>query len=105
MILFLERNELDARLPMNKAQLSEIIPDAMISFFKTQWDFLPPVFKRDHHQHINDNLVLPFVKEQVLDELEGGFGSISQISISPSMQNMVSHQVGQLVAEIFLPYG
>lgn len=85
MILLLEGNELDARLLVSKGQLSEIIPDAMISFFKIQWDFLPHVFKLDHHQHTNDNLVLPFVKERVLDELEGGFGSISQISLSPSM--------------------
>ena len=71
-VKFLERNELDTRLPMTKDQLSNIIPQDAAAFFKDQWGFLPYISQRDPHQHIhNDNIVLPFLKDRTLDDLEG----------------------------------
>ena len=97
-VKFLERQELDARLPMTKDQLSDIIPQDAAAFFKDQWGFLPYIFQRSPHQHIhNDNFVLPFLKDQILDELEGGFGAISEVTMAPSMQAMVPAQVRQTV--------
>ena len=94
MVKFLEQNELDARLPMTKDQLSDIIPQDAAAFFKNQWGFLPYIFQRNHHQHINnDSFILPFLRDQTLDDLEGGFGVISEITIAPSMQAMVPGQV------------
>ena len=91
---FLERNELDARLPMTKDQLSDIIPQDAAAFFKGQWGFLPYILQRNPHQHIhNDNFVLPFLTDRTLDDLEGGFGVISEVTIAPSMQAMVPDQV------------
>ena len=91
---FLERNELDARLPMTKDQLSEIIPEDAAAFFKDQWGFLPYIFQRNPHQHIhNDNFVLPFLKDRTLDDIEGGYGAMSEVTIAPSMQAMVPDQV------------
>ena len=96
---FLERNELDARLPMTKDQLSHIIPQDAAAFFKDQWGFLPYIFQRNPHQHIhNDNFVLPFLKDRTLDDLEGAFGAISEVTIAPSMQAMVPDQVRWPVA-------
>lgn len=96
---FLERNELDARLPMTKDQLSDIIPQDAAAFFKDQWGFIPYIFQRNPHQHIhNDNFVLPFLKDRTLDDLEGGFGAMSEVTIAPSMQAMVPDQVRWSVA-------
>ena len=94
MVKFLEQNELDSRLPMSKDQLSDIIPQDAAAFFKNQWGFLPYILQRNHHQHINhDSFILPFLRDQTLDDLEGGFGVISEITIAPSMQTMVRSQV------------
>ena len=94
MVKFLERNQLDARLPMTKDQLSDIIPEDAAAFFKDQWGFLPYIFQRNLHQHIHsDHFVLPFLEDRALDDLEGGFGAISEVTIAPSMQAMVPDQV------------
>ena len=94
MIKFLERDELDARLPMTKDQLSNIIPQDAAAFFRSQWGFLPFVLQRSPHQHIhNDSFILPFLTERTLDDLEGGFGAISEITMASSMQALVPNQV------------
>ena len=92
-IKFLERNELDARLPFSEEQLSDILQEDVKLFLRSQWDFLAHIFRRDHHQHIPDSHVLPFLVEKTLDELEGGFGAIPEITIASTMQALISDHV------------
>lgn len=90
----LERNELDARLPFGQEQLSDILQEDAKLFLRSQWDFIPHIFQRDRHQHIPDHYVLPFLIEKTLDELEGGFGAISEVTIASSMQALVPNYGG-----------
>ncbi|KAL9043843.1 MAG: hypothetical protein Q9214_002981, partial [Letrouitia sp. 1 TL-2023] len=90
MIEFLERTELDTRLPFSQEQVSDILGEDGKIFFRSQWDFLPHFFQRGHHRRIPDNYVLPFLRETTLDELEGGFGVISEIAIASSMQQLMT---------------
>ena len=94
MTKFLERNDLDARLPFSQEQLSDILQGDGKLFLRSQWDFLPHIFQRDHHQHIPDSHVLPFLIEKTLDELEGGFGAISEVTIASSMQALIPEHGG-----------
>ncbi len=93
MTKFLERNELDARLPFSQEQLSDILQEDGKLFLRSQWDFLPHIFQRDYHQHIPNSYVLPFLVEKTLDELEGAFGVISEITITSSMQALITDHV------------
>lgn len=92
-IHFLERDELDARLPFSQELLSDILREDGKIFFRSQWDFIPHIFRRGHHQHIPKSYILPFLAEKPRDELEGGFGAISEITIASSMQALVTDQV------------
>ena len=94
MTKFLERNELDARLPFGQEQLSEILHEDAKLFLRSQWDFLPHIFQGDHHQHIPDSYVLPFLNDKRLDELEGGFGAISEVTVASSMQALIPDRGG-----------
>ena len=98
MTRFLERNELDARLPFSQEQLSDMLHEDGKLFLRCQWDFLPHIFQRDHHQHIPDSYVLPFLMDKNLDGLEGGFGNISEIKIASSMQALITDHVRSLPA-------
>ena len=94
MIMFLERNELDARLPFGEQQVSDILGGDAKLFLRSQYDFLPYIFRRDHHQHIPDSYILPFLHEKRMDDLEGGFGAVSEVTIAYSMQALVNNHGG-----------
>ena len=94
MIKFLEHNELDARLPFGQQQLSDILGGDAKLFLRSQYDFLPHIFRRDHHQQIPDSYILPFLHEKSMDDLEGGFGAISEVAIASSMQALVPNHGG-----------
>ena len=97
-VAFLERNELDRRLPFNQQQVLDILPEDGTSFFKNQWEFVPFIFQRDYHQHIPDGYVLPFLTDTRLEELEGGFGAISEVTIASSMQKLVANDVSSYLS-------
>ena len=46
----------------------------------------PPVGSDPHQDIHNDNVILPFLENCTLDDLEAGFGVISEVTIAPSMQ-------------------
>ncbi len=80
---------LDDKLPLHEERACEIAPEFGLSFAREyQWQFLPYFFKRDmcdYHREINEvGMIFPFVKVEHI--AEGGFGEVSKLMISTSLQ-------------------
>ena len=90
---FIEHDELDSRLPMEKEQVLRITSTVGDRFWReVQWEFLPYEFqKNDHHRCIRDQVILPFLKETT--KAEGAFGEIYETVIASAQQTLLPEQV------------
>jgi len=89
---FIERGELDARLPLSDTTVQEVLKTKYAAFLEIQWEFIPYRFARGHRL-LRDKHILPITKETRLSELDGSFGAISRIEIPSSMQHFVQTKV------------
>lgn len=91
-VSFKDNVEGDSHLPMSTERLLFVAPDAR-QFSETQWDFLPHFFEKGANPVIQDRVILPFLKETHLPELEGSSGAISKVTIEPTLHNFVGEEV------------
>jgi hypothetical protein len=80
---------IDDRLPVRTVgELCEIAPDLdHEQFMAVQWQFVPWVFE-NHSIHVilPDNIVLPFLEEELI--AEGAGGTVSKISIPGTLEHI-----------------
>lgn len=93
---FRNHDALDASLPLHEDRAAEIAPDFGRGLAREiQWQFLPYVFRSDmcdHHRVIdNDNVILPFLKQEPL--MEGGFSDVYKVTVLSSQQEFFSKEV------------
>lgn len=86
---FLAHKAMDDRLPVRTVgELCEIAPDLdHEQFMAVQWQFVPWVFE-NHSIHVilPDNIVLPFLEEELI--AEGAGGTVSKISIPGTLEHI-----------------
>lgn len=91
-VTFLEHSIFDDKLPLHEAmQLRDENAGRQLSpeFFRTQYQYIPHYFEKGLHSRIRDDqIVLPFKTLERLGELDGSFGSICRVSISPAFHNL-----------------
>lgn len=94
---FLEHSIHD--IPVRKEQLSELSVELgeqfKSGFLTKQLAFKPHFFHRGRFARVDPSAVLPIVKKNELDELEGSFGAISEIVIAPSFHDFFDTKVRQ----------
>ena len=99
---FLSEGITDRDLPINNfegpSQQKESIPRIktvgglssreLNDFRRVQWYFLAPVFTsaRTQHYEIDDNCVMPFIKDTELEARSGGFSDVWEVVIHPAHQ-------------------
>jgi hypothetical protein len=88
---------LDDKLPVDEARALEIVPTFGRAFAREyQWQFLPYLFKRDmcnYHRRIDQvGVIFPFVGN-VEPVAEGGFGTVSKLTIPTSLQEFFYSEV------------
>lgn len=87
----------DDKLPVDEARALEIVPTFGRAFAREyQWQFLPYLFKRDmcdYHRRIDQvGMIFPFIGN-VEPVAEGGFGTISKLTIPTSLQEFFHSEV------------
>lgn len=95
---FVKHDELDARLPMDGHQVSQIDSKVQDRFWKeVQWEYLPYHFTKDDFHHvIRDQVIMPFITEFPHDE--GAAGEIFKSTIHVSQQSFFPQKVCVLLA-------
>ena len=90
---FIEHNELDARLPMEKSQVLRVSDKIDQRFWtEAQWEFLPHKFsKTDYHNVLHDKIILPFTTE--IKVTEGASGEIYKSTIATRQQSLLPPNV------------
>lgn len=96
---FVDKQELDDRLPFKENDLPSINPDVP-QFFDAQWAFLPVYLREGGFRKFRDREVLPFQTESAEPSLDGSFGVISKVTIDPSMHDFVPEQCKE--ASVFI---
>jgi hypothetical protein len=89
---FVDRQELDSRLPFKATDLRIINLD-ISQFFDAQWVFLPVFLRKGRFRKLRDREVIPFETEEKKPELDGSYGSISQVTVDRSMHDFTPEQV------------
>ena len=93
MIKFLDREELDEKLPMNHMTLKKIIGEPADKFYREQWEFTPIILPKRRHRQIDDEAVLPFMHEEHLRDRDGSFGTIYRFIMESNMQRFFHTEV------------
>lgn len=86
---FIERDELqDRKLPFELRILEKEFPPACAQeFYEKQWEFTAPGFFRGTLiRALNENVVLPFIKDEMIGE--GSFGKVYEIKLHPDNQKL-----------------
>ncbi|KAH4023842.1 hypothetical protein HBH70_077050 [Parastagonospora nodorum] len=86
---FLEHtwSSVDMRLPFSSSEVEKVLDKfAAINFCSRQWELIAPIFfERQPHSCFDDNIILPFTSERLLDEnKQGSFGSIYEVKVPRS---------------------
>ncbi|KAF2820863.1 hypothetical protein CC86DRAFT_411696 [Ophiobolus disseminans] len=82
----------DKSLPLDRVALQHVpeLTQLHPQFFHVQYEFIPHFFEKGLDSYIDDSqLVLPFVVEERLEDVDGAFSSISRVEIHPSFQNLL----------------
>jgi hypothetical protein len=86
---FIDYEELDSKLPMEKDVVHRISPLVSRQFWEElQWELCPHFFRRQMHRKIRPNEILPFVSEERIGE--GAGGEIFQCAIAMPQQSFYS---------------
>jgi serine/threonine protein kinase len=101
---FLNEGITDANLPINipkgSSQQKEWITPIksfgswssreLDDFRRVQWYFLSPIFTnaRTQHYELDDNCVMPFIKDTEHEAQSGGFGDVWEVVIHPAHQKL-----------------
>ena len=94
---FLDHGDFDSSLPQSKERILEIAPALQNGFTEeVQWEFLPHYFERDTRRIVRPEVVLPIVHEQQLADERGAFGTISKITITSTMQDLLHNGVSDV---------
>ncbi|KAH8587930.1 kinase-like domain-containing protein [Bisporella sp. PMI_857] len=85
----------DSSLPYEEHDLKRIIPECYRQFYDTQWIFAAPIFSPYlHYRSLHDSTILPFIATETL--ADGGFGSVSLVTLARSHQNLSNDKTGTL---------
>lgn len=80
---------LDSGLPYDQQFLESILPDSYQQFYRFQWKFTSPVFRRNVHDRIlPKHTILPFVKVEDVSS-QGAFAQVSRVTIAGSHQEVM----------------
>jgi serine/threonine protein kinase len=105
---FLDENITDSGLPLeaplalarqeNQARLPKVFSNRpwrdVNDFYRVQWYFLAPVFDRIHeHYELDDNVVLPFIKNEESSAQQGGYSEVWEVQIHPAHHKLRSSLV------------
>jgi hypothetical protein len=88
----------DKSLPLDRVALQHIQELSQLhrQFFHVQYEFIPHFFEKGLDTYIDDNqLVLPFIVEERLKNLDGAFGSISRVVIHPCFHDLLPDAVSK----------
>jgi hypothetical protein len=89
---FVDKHELDDRLPFRVNDLPNISPD-IPQFFDVQWAFLPVFLRKGDFRKFRHKEIIPFKSELGEPDLDGSSGAISKVTIEPSLHDFVEEQV------------
>ncbi|KAF4625216.1 hypothetical protein G7Y89_g12953 [Cudoniella acicularis] len=111
---FLSEGFTDANLPINipkgSSQQKKWItpietfrgwsPRELDDFSRVQWYFLAPIFTRPRTQHyeLDDNCVMPFIKDTEHEAQSGGFSDVWEVVIHPAHQKFFDSNENPSVA-------
>jgi serine/threonine protein kinase len=105
---FLDEHITDSDLPLeaplalvgqeNQGMLSKVFANRrsrdINDFCRVQWYFLAPIFDRLHkHYELDDNVVLPFIKNEESSAQQGGYSEVWEVKIHPAHQQLRSSLV------------
>lgn len=80
---------LDSGIPYNQQSLESILPDSHQDFYRIQWRFASPVFRRNLHDRVlSKNTILPFVRVEDVSS-QGAFAQVRRVTIPGSHQQIV----------------
>jgi hypothetical protein len=87
-----DKQDLDNRLPFDENSQPELASSAP-QFFDTQWTFLPVSLTLHGYQVLRPKEVIPFTSDIAKPHMDGSFGTMSQVSIEPMLQDLVPEAV------------
>jgi serine/threonine protein kinase len=105
---FLDEHITDSDLPLevplalvgqeNQGMLSKVFANRrsrdINDFCRVQWYFLAPIFDRLHeHYELDDNMVLPFIKNEESSAQQGGYSEVWEVKIHPAHHQLRSSLV------------
>jgi serine/threonine protein kinase len=85
--IFIEEGIADAKMPLELTAIPSTSIDRK-AFYDAQWRFTPYRLKRGVHRHIRSEYPLPIVDEERLPHMDGSFGMISRVRLSPELDEL-----------------
>jgi hypothetical protein len=100
----LQDQVLDAKLPFQKPQLSEILDEhSAEEFYRTQWIVAVPLFRDDlSHRVLDDDAILPFAKNAKIGC--GAFGTVFEVYLNAKHQDVWKDSQEVLLRLIQYPF-
>ena len=85
--IFIEEGIVDAKIPLELTAVPSTNIDRKV-FYDAQWTFTPYRLKRGVHRHIRSEYPLPIMDEERLPHMDGSFGMISRVRLSPELDEL-----------------